>query len=146
MAPKGGASGSSSGGVSSAGKSVGGNTSAGQSGGIGLAGDVNAGGAGSCDCGDANCDCLLGGAGAGGATTSGGAGNAGGESSAAGAGGGSCDPACSGTKGSANCEPGEVLWGCGPVHPFSGSPKPCRGLLTPQPTYCCPADYLSQCL
>jgi hypothetical protein len=39
-----------------------------------------------------------------------------------------------------------VYWYCGPLHPFSGSPKPCTGLLTPQPTYCCPASYLAECI
>ena len=65
----------------------------------------------------------------------------------AGAGGaGSCDPACHATMGSNNCPESQVYWHCGPVHPFSGSPKPCTTIPTPQPTYCCPASYLAECI
>jgi hypothetical protein len=126
--------GSSAGAAGTAGASSGGSISKG-----GSAGSVSSGGSSAGKSGSG---------GSAGSIASGGAnGEAGSSPSSGGASGASgCDPACQGTADSNNCAPGEVLWGCGPLYDFPGYPEPCRGLPTPQPTYCCPASFMAECL
>jgi hypothetical protein len=87
------------------------------------------------------------GAAAGAASGGSSSGGAAGQSASAGAGGSAaCNPACHATLDSTNCNPGQVLWGCGPQGEFAdGWEVQCTALLTPQPTYCCAATFLSNC-
>jgi hypothetical protein len=130
----GGASGAASGGTGTTGGSSTGGTSGGSSAG-GASGSTASGGTTAAGGSSGN--------GSGGA-----AGSSGGASGTAGDGGANgCNPNCHGTLNTNNCEPGQVLWGCGPIGDFAeGWELECTALFTPQPTYCCSATFLSECL